>query len=204
MRFADDGARGSALGTAVGTAVPLAEGMVAYLDDINQIQVYSGSSWTSPLPGIGSNVVQTVKLNTFTTSSTSFTTVEGLTATITPSSATAKVLVIAQLTIGLGNNSGVGHFRFAGGNSGTYIGAEAGSRVRAVFGGGIEGNASSLILAQSMVYLDSPGSASPVTYSVEARQAVSGTVRVNVSVTDSNNVGFTRGASSITAIEVAV
>jgi hypothetical protein len=34
MRFADDGARGSALGTAVGTGV-LAEGMVAYLDDVD-------------------------------------------------------------------------------------------------------------------------------------------------------------------------
>jgi hypothetical protein len=51
MRFADDGARGSALGTAVGTAVPLAEGMVAYLDDVDQVQVYDGAAW-SPVGGL--------------------------------------------------------------------------------------------------------------------------------------------------------
>jgi hypothetical protein len=89
MRFADDGARGSALGTAVGTGV-LAEGMVAYLDDINQIQVYSGSSWTSPLPGIGSNVVQTVKTDTFTTPRPLSPTVTGLTSPSHPSRPRAR------------------------------------------------------------------------------------------------------------------
>jgi hypothetical protein len=41
MNFADDGARGSALGTAV------AEGMVSYLNDTNEIQAYNGSSWVN-------------------------------------------------------------------------------------------------------------------------------------------------------------
>jgi len=50
MRFADSGARGSALGTAVGTAAALAEGMVSYLDDVNGVQVYTGSGWV----GVGS------------------------------------------------------------------------------------------------------------------------------------------------------
>ena len=38
--YADSGARGSALGTAV------SEGMVAYLEDTNALEVYDGSSWT--------------------------------------------------------------------------------------------------------------------------------------------------------------
>jgi formate dehydrogenase assembly factor FdhD len=41
MRFADSGARGSAIGTAV------SEGMVSYLDDVNAIEVYDGSAWVS-------------------------------------------------------------------------------------------------------------------------------------------------------------
>lgn len=47
MRFADSGARGSALGTASGTGVALAEGMVSYLDDLNSVEVYDGSDWVN-------------------------------------------------------------------------------------------------------------------------------------------------------------
>ena len=39
MRFADSATRESSLGTAV------AEGMVSYLDDTNQVEVYDGSAW---------------------------------------------------------------------------------------------------------------------------------------------------------------
>lgn len=39
MRFADSSARTTALGTAV------AEGMLSYLDDANEVQVYDGSAW---------------------------------------------------------------------------------------------------------------------------------------------------------------
>jgi hypothetical protein len=44
MRFADDGARGSALGTAVGTGV-LAEGMLTYNLDTKALEVYDGTAW---------------------------------------------------------------------------------------------------------------------------------------------------------------
>ena len=45
MRFADSTARASAIGTANFT-----EGMVSYLDDTDQIEYYSGSSWASIAP----------------------------------------------------------------------------------------------------------------------------------------------------------
>ena len=45
MRFATAASRGSALGTATGTAVPLAEGMVTYLDDSNTVTAFNGTSW---------------------------------------------------------------------------------------------------------------------------------------------------------------
>ena len=155
------------------------------------------------LAGIGSNVVQTVKTDTFTSTSGSFVEVTGLTATITPSSDTSKVLVVVQLTIGFGSNAGIGHFKVTGGNTASYVGDADGSRVPAVFGGALETDARSQTLAASIVFLDAPSSASPVTYSVETRQAGSGTVMVNRSTFDNNNDGFTRGASSITVIEVA-
>lgn len=66
MRFADSAARGSALGTATGTGVPLAEGMVSYLDDANAIQVYDGTAWNP----VGS-VLQVVTATDATDRSTS-------------------------------------------------------------------------------------------------------------------------------------
>ena len=54
MRFADEAARTAAFG---GTGEPvLAEGMMSYLDDVNQVQVYDGTQWVA-IAG-GANVLQ--------------------------------------------------------------------------------------------------------------------------------------------------
>ena len=47
MVFADASARNTALGTAVGGSNALTEGMVAYLEDDNAVQVYDGTAWAS-------------------------------------------------------------------------------------------------------------------------------------------------------------
>jgi hypothetical protein len=157
-------------------------------------------------PGIGSNVVETVKTDTFTTSSTSFTTVTGLSATITPSSDTAKILVIAQVVVSqsVTNNVGV-HLRLSGGNATDYVGDTASNRVRVISTFGNFGSLWDTMLAVPMVYLDSPAVATPVTYSVEVRVDTTsgGSALVNRSGTDTDNNKFGRAASSITVIEVA-
>jgi hypothetical protein len=204
MRFADDGARGSALGTAVGTGV-LAQGMVAYLDDINQIQVYSGSSWTSPLPGIGSNVVQTVKTNTFSTTSTSFDAVTGLSVSITPSSDTSKVLVVAYVSQGFTfTDAGQGHqARLVRDSTPILVGNADGSRIQATHHiGQAAYGAFTTFSPFTAVIMDTPATDSLVTYSVQLRVS-GGTAFVNRTGADSNSAAFGRTASSITAIEVA-
>lgn len=45
MVFADSSARDTALGTAVGGSNALLEGMVSYLEDVKDVQVYNGVSW---------------------------------------------------------------------------------------------------------------------------------------------------------------
>lgn len=45
MRFANEAARTAAFG-GVGEPV-LAEGMMSYLDDVNQVQVYDGTQWVA-------------------------------------------------------------------------------------------------------------------------------------------------------------
>lgn len=197
MVFAGTAARGSAIPTPT-------EGMVTYLSDSNLVEAYTGAEF-KPVSSI-LQVVSTTKTDTFTTTSATFVDVTGLTAAITPSSASSKILVIAQVTFSLvSGGTGYGHFRIAGGNTDSYLGTGSGSRVPTVFGGsnatGI--NNENITLGASIVYLDSPATTSPVTYSVRARQAFAGTVFVNRSSSDPNDATGARGASSITVMEVA-
>jgi hypothetical protein len=195
MTFAGTAARGSAIPSPT-------EGMTSYLDDLNRIEVYTGNAW-GPV-GTILQVVSAIKTDTFTTSSTSFTAVTGLSASITPSSTASKVLVLVNLTWSMENGVGYGHFRLSGGNSGTYVGAAAGSRVQASFGGYVpSGNMSGVMIPGMISYLDSPASASSITYGVEARQAFNGAVTVNRSVADVDSALSSRNASSITLMEVA-
>ena len=155
--------------------------------------------------GIGSNVVQTVKTDTFTSTSTSFVAVTGLTAAITPSSDTAKVLVRAQVSFGLANQAGYGWWRITGGNAGVYIGDADGSRTRAVFGGQAGTNFARDLIVATLVYLDEPATTSQTTYGIEVAAQLGGSAGgafVNRSQSDDNNAINARGASSITVIEV--
>ena len=146
--------------------------------------------------GLGPNVVQTTKTDTFSTTSATYVTVTDLEATITPSSATSKILLIAQLTVG-----GMSATRFAGGNSAAYIADTAGSR-----GLSVSTHLVSDFLPAGifMVYLDSPATTSATTYSVEMRRGNVGTTGfLNRAVEDGDSGIRFRGASSLTVIEVA-
>jgi hypothetical protein len=148
-------------------------------------------------------VVSTDKTDTFTTTSTTYTAVTGLSATITPRSTDSKILIVTQITHGFGNSTGFGHFKVTGGNTSSYVGVTAGSRIAGVFGGLTNETTPNISLSGSIVYLDSPATTSAVTYGVEVRQALTGSVVINRSVNDSDGAQTTRGASSITLMEVA-
>jgi hypothetical protein len=209
MKFADAAARDTALGTAVASGNALREGMVAWLDDDDSVIAYDGTAWNpvgaEPPAGIGSNVVQTVKTDTFTTSSTTPTDITGLTLTITPSTATSKILLIAQIANGTDTGNQLGYFRLNGGNADDFVGDAAGSRTRTVFGGLTVFSGNNWFGTYIISYLDSPATTSPVNYAVQAwvGSSSAGTARVNFSsdTTDQNNRN--RGASSLIAIEVA-
>ena len=148
--------------------------------------------------GLFAQAIQTIKTDTFSTTSTSFTPVTGLTASITPAAATSKVLIIAQ--VALGSNANGTSLRLSGGNATNYVGAAAGSRIQAILGGSSM-NISEFQDAMSLVYLDAPATTSSTTYEVQLR-VNSGTAYVNQSPTDIDNANFARGASSITVLEV--
>ena len=166
----------------------------------------SASSVTSSQLPVGSvlQVVQTIKTNTFSTTSSSFVDITGLTVTITPASASNKILIFAQVSSsGMNTNSAI--FKLAGGNTASYIGDASGSEVRSVVGGGFQVNLTNLLLSQSLIYLDSPATTSAVTYSVQCTVGGStgNPVQVNFAIGTSGANTFARGASSIIVMEIA-
>ena len=143
--------------------------------------------------GIGSNVVSAVKTDAFTTLSGTFTNITGLSVTITPSSATAKVLVVCTLVLsdlnGGSNNAGVANVARASTSLANFVSSNS--------LGDNQYNASSA----SIVILDAPGTASAVTYNAQVKGLAGATACINRSRTAVSGATY---ASSITAIEVAV
>jgi len=182
----------------------------------NQVLAYSGSGWvnqalaTAQFPaGTILQVVQTVKTNTFSMSSTTFANVTGMGATITPRSASSKILVMVDMRIGQDTpTDAYFQIKLTGGNSAAYVGNAAGSRIQSISTYktvGTSGGQFNYVRSNfdtNAIYLDAPATTSPVTYQPQVRAGV-GTLYVNRSADDSDNSTFARTASSITLMEVA-
>ena len=207
MRFASAAARTTALSGV------LAEGMVSYLDDINQVQVYNGSSWvavggSSPLTtkgdlytysttdarlGVGTNgqvltadsttatglkwataggggkILQVVSASTTTSTAVASTTYTdtSLTASITPSATSSKVLVIVtqnyyiyRSTSGF-QSMGLQLLRDAT----TIVDPNGNYSMNAEIGTGVLG----IQTYATIAYLDSPSSTSSLTYKTQGK-----------------------------------
>jgi len=146
--------------------------------------------------------VQSTTLTSATTMAvnTTPTNITGITVTITPSTNTSKILLLVFASID--NDSGVIGLTYSLARGGTAIGIgdAAGSRVRSTIDSfdmvGLKG---------AIILLDSPGTTSPVTYTLQVRcDSGTGTTYINRTKTDTNAVGTTRTISTITAIEIAV
>jgi hypothetical protein len=188
--------------TARTAAIPSpTEGMVTYRKDENSVEVFDGSSF-GPIGKI-LQVVSAIKTNTFTTTSNSFVDVTGLSVAITPSSTSSKILVLAQISHGWGNDGTMGIYKVVGGNTATYVGDASSTRPRSVFGGYSNSNNNGAMTSGSIIYLDSPNSTSAQTYKVQATNGLGASIAyLNRSADDSND-NRARGASSITVMEVA-
>ena len=153
--------------------------------------------------GIGSNVVQTVKTDTFSTSSTSFTPITGLEVTITPTSATAKILVVAVVNVSASAANNI-FFQLQRGATDLIAATSPGSR-RSAWASVLYNyaGAGSAFYPQTVSFLDSPATTSATTYSVDMAVETAATTYINRSVDDTDNSTFARGISTITAIEVA-
>ena len=151
-------------------------------------------------------VVSTVKSDTFSTTSATFTDVTGLSATITPSATSSKILIVASVSHSLsGVAADSAMWRISGGNATNYVGDTAGNRVRAaLFAANVVNFAqNSGAITSPIIYLDSPATTSATTYVVQARRGNAGTAFVNRTNPDSDTAEYARTVSSITVMEIS-
>jgi hypothetical protein len=193
--FAGTAARGSAIGTAV-------EGMYAHLNDTDTLTYYDGSDWVNRVGGSAGilQVVQTVKTDTATRTSTTFDDISGLSVLITPSSTSSKILVIAQVVVSA-NSDAAALLRLRRDSTDIYLGGALGNRTRV----SVNNYAASDNRTNSEVisFLDSPNTTSAVTYKIQFAGSAAAAIYVNRTVLDTDSAPFPRAASSITVMEVA-
>ena len=145
-------------------------------------------------------LVSATKTDPFNTTSTSYTDVTGLSATINIQSASSKVFV---LITACGNTNGSkGYGQIVRGSTPIAIGDADGSKVRATFdmNNGGSGNRGQSYVAQT---LDAPGVTGNVTYKLQVRhENGSGDVFIN-RIADTNDSAVNgRYSSTITLMEI--
>jgi hypothetical protein len=186
-------------------------GSGASLTALNASNISTGTIAGARLPaGSVLQVVQGVKTDTFVSSATvTDTAVTGLTVSITPTSATSKILVICNLGIAAENaQGGAAKLTRTVGGSTTQLSlaSAAGSRSRGSFAGSAyRGNQSNYLLMlwhQSLTFLDSPATTSTATYGVQVSSLNTGTY-INRTGSDTDSADMYRGVSYITVMEIA-
>jgi len=153
-------------------------------------------------------VVSATKTDTLSTSSTSYTDITGLSVSITPTSASSKILIIYSVNVGWDQYRGL-QLRLMRDSTAICIGDAAGSRTRSsntTFADTTWTFDTRAMWCLSNNFLDSPSTTSATTYKLQigAIGEVDGTnVYVNRSSTDGDSSVYGRTASTITVMEIA-
>ena len=126
----------------------------------------------SRLDDVDNKIVQvqsTTKTDTFSTNSATFTDITGLSVSITPKSASNKILIIASLGGDLSLQAYGAYFRLVRDSTGIALGDAAGSRERTTSGFDSYNNGGASWKVCTMNFSDNPSTTSSVTYKVQAR-----------------------------------
>ena len=163
---------------------------------LNGSAVSLGGSATIGGGKIG-QVIQTVKTDVFSTTSSSLVDVTGLTATITPSATDSKVLVTLNLNIGASDNNTTALFRDS---TQIALGDASGSRSRS-FTSSAYINVT-VQMPSNTTFLDSPNTTSATTYKIQTGAVGGGTTYFGRGATDGDNAQHARTINVITLMEV--
>jgi hypothetical protein len=182
MVFADATARDAAI-------VTPAEGMAAYLSNSNIVSLYDGAAWKNSLRVTGGilQVIEAQATTLVSSSSTSYADT-GITATITPTSATSKILVTYTVNAVKSATNGGNELRLK-----LFRGATELTNTLSL---GFTGSALALYFTTGNQYLDSPNTTSATTYKLQFANGVAAS-QVQVQPNGATS------PSSITLLEVA-
>jgi hypothetical protein len=157
-------------------------------------------------PGSVIQVVSTVKSDTFSTTTTGWLNITGISATITPISSSSRILVVYYVSFGQSdtNNRGAG-FRVVRDGTAIYTADTAGNRIRQGSYTSTSQESEGCGIATQTV-LDTPASTSAVTYQVQMNWAYgSYTACINRSgrYLDTTEPSQGNWTSGITVMEIA-
>lgn len=182
------------------------DGMMIYETDTNLVRIWNGTAWKTLAysdysSGSVIQVASTTKTDTFSTTSTTFTDVTGLSVSISPTSTSSKILVLGYVHTSVSGDIGLSA-RLVRDSTAILVGDAAGSRPRDTFYNAPT-NLPTMGSPFSPIYLDSPATTSSTTYKVQVF-VNAGTAYVNRSGSDRDTSAYDgRTASSITVMEIA-
>jgi hypothetical protein len=196
--FASSAARASAITSPQ-------EGQYSFLKDTNATEYYDGAAWVATGGGGGGKVLQvvsTLKTDTFSAASNSLVDITGYSVSITPTSATSKILVLVNLN-GNGTPASNGAV-FALLRGATDIAAPSSPGSRDAGFGNIYINDAAQMGSTSITVLDAPATTSALTYKVQGQNTGTsgGSFYINRTSQDANDNNHSRTTSSITVMEI--
>jgi hypothetical protein len=167
--------------------------------------VSNGTTWASSLPPAGSilQVISATKTDGFTTTSTSYVDITGMSVTITPKSATSKILIIANgmLAAPASVNAFAQLVRGA-----TAIGLFGNTSLGTYYAAYLNPNSPDTDRGYANVtfnYLDSPATTSATTYKLQLYSSDGTSVAWGTRYASGSNLPAQGGTSTITIMEIA-
>ena len=142
-------------------------------------------------------VVSTTKTDTFSTTSSTFTDITGLSVSITPSSASNKIIIFANLFAGQSSTAALMVFNLVRGST---IISQPATTPTFVGTAGSVGSTADSINPVSINFLDSPATTSSTTYKIQCRVNPSTGPTMYINTRLSADSAFT---STITVMEIA-
>ena len=172
----------------------------------NTSAVVNGKLPTTRLPaGAVLQVVSTLMTDTASTSSGTFNDISGLSVSITPTSASSKILVLLNVTGG--NNDGGAAVQLVRNSTAIDIATSGtGNRINASFGNFYNNTDANSMRGHGLTHLDSPATTSSVTYKAQFRVGqTSGGREFYINRANGNDDATynIRTVSTITVMEIA-
>ena len=161
------------------------------------------NTWIAAGGGKINQVIQTSKTDTFSSSSGSFTDITGMSAAITPTATSSKVLVLVNMNVAVTATDRYAFFQLFRTTTAIHLGGVASNRQPCSFVASLFGSSVN-IQEKSIMFLDSPSTTSATTYKMQGlvQSDSSPSFVVNRTNADDDTAANGRTASTITLMEV--